>query len=190
MNARTPFRLLIAVLTFVSIGLATTTTGAAQNVAWTDTFSREDVLVQDCRGASVVSGYSPTLAYGFDFEINTSYTSDRALTYFDAHQGIDHVAMEQQSVSFVGNAVNSKTGLSLAYGGHFSRTAKSDQSEITFTDFVLHLVPSHGSAITVKVDRSSSTALDSPEVMLLAFAPQGLHTSLCGYFAGLHGAAE
>jgi hypothetical protein len=185
MNARISFRLLIAVITFISVGLATTTVGAAQNAAGSDTFNREDVLVQDCRGASVVSGYSPTLAFGFDFQIDTSYTSDRTFHHFEFNADFDHQTMDQSYESFVGTAVNSSTGLSLAYDGHFSRISDPDQNEVTITDLELRLVPSHGRASTVKIDRDTSAMIDSPEGVLLAYAPRGLNMSLCDYFAAM-----
>jgi hypothetical protein len=185
MNAPLPIRLLIAVLTLAFVGLPAQSVAASQSVDWTETINREDVLVQDCRAAAVVSGFSPTLAFGFDFEIMSSYTSDHTFHYYNGDQGIEHSAMEQRNVSFVGTAVNSNTGLSLAYGGHFTRIANEDQSEVTISDLVLHLVPINESAVTIRIERDLSGIIDSPEAMLLAFGPRGLHSSLCGYFAAL-----
>jgi hypothetical protein len=187
MNSYALPRVLVVVLTLVLVttGLATARAAAAETVDWSDMESRENVLVQDCHGSSVVSGFSPTLAFGFDFEIISSYTADRDFSLITDYTGIDHPVMERRYVSFAGIAANSKTGLSLAYDGHFTRTGTYAQGDFTITDLALHLVPANEEDVTVTVDRDSLGPIDSPEAVLLALAPSGLQTSLCGFFAGL-----
>ncbi|MFL5758915.1 MAG: hypothetical protein ACJ789_04205 [Thermomicrobiales bacterium] len=192
MNAHAIPRLFVIVLTCVLLaaGFALAPAAAAEGVNWSDTQSGEDVLVQDCRGASVVGGFSPTLAFGFDFAITTSYRLDRAFTMFADYTGIEHPVMERRFVTFAGTAANTTTGLELAYDGHFTRTATAAQEDVTITDLTLHLVTSNEEDFIVTVDRDRPGVIDTPEAMLLAYAPRGLHVSLCSYFAGLHGAAE
>ena len=50
---------------------------------------------------------------------------------------------------------------------------------------MLHLVPSNHGTVTITIARDNSGVIDSPEAMLLAFAPRALQMSLCIYFAGL-----
>jgi hypothetical protein len=184
-SSRTPFHLLIAILTIVSVGLATTTAGAAKNAAWSDTMSREDVLVKECQRLSTGSGHAPTLGYTFDFTIKTSYTSKRTFHQFELRDDTADLAIAQRYESFVGATAASSTGLALPYSGHYSRVATDGQGEVMITDLVLNLLPAGGEAITVKVDRARSPAIDSPEAVLLAYAPRGLHMSLCSYFTSL-----
>jgi hypothetical protein len=185
MNARKVFRLLIAVFTSVSFGFMALPVSAAQNTSWSDTDMREDVLVQDCHGASVVSGYSPALAFGFDFEITTSYMTVRKVSTFGDYTGIDPTVMELQQVSFLGAAANTKTGFLVAYDGEFTQTMNYHQGQVSISDLTLHLAPVGQEKITVTVDRDDSGPIDSPEALLLAYASRGLNTSLCSYFAGL-----
>jgi hypothetical protein len=187
MNATTLPRLLVAVLTLVlaATGLTMVPVAAANGIDWSQTTSRENVLVQDCHGPDNVQGFSPTLAFGFDFAITTSYTTHNAYHVFEDFTGINHQVMESRHVSFTGTVANATTGRSLAYDGRLTRTAGADQEAVTITDLVLHLAPSDRDDVTVTVDRDNSGLIDNPETMLLAYAPRGLHTSLCGFFAGL-----
>jgi hypothetical protein len=180
-------RLLVVVVSLVLVvtGLASAPVGAADNTVWSDTDSRVNVLVQDCHGPSHMSGYSPTLAFGFDFEITTSYTVDRDFSVIADYTGIDHPVMERRIVTFAGRVANAASGLSLDYDGHFARTGSYAQRDFTITDLSLHLVPSNEKDVTISVERDSSGVIETPESVLLAYAPRGLHSSLCSYFAGL-----
>jgi hypothetical protein len=187
MNARTFSRLLVVVLALVlnATGLTMVPAAAANGIDWSDTTSREDVLVTDCHGPSNVQGFSPTLAFGFDFAVTTSYTVNTTYHLFEDFTGIEHQVMERRTVAFKGTAVNSNTGLSLAYDGRLTRTSSPNQETATITDLVLHLAPSDRDDVTVTVARDTSGLIDDPEAMLLAYGPRGLHTRLCHFFAGL-----
>jgi hypothetical protein len=187
MHRHTHFRLFVTVITLVLVlsGFASAPVRAADAAHWSDTAARSNVLVQDCHGASVLSGFSPTLAFGLDFEISTSYRIDRAYTLITDYTGINHPVVERRVVSVAGIVANSKSGRSLAYDGHFNRTSSSMEGGVTITDLALHLIPSNEEDVTITVERDDSGVIDSPEAMLLALVPRGLHMSLCSYFAGL-----
>jgi hypothetical protein len=187
MNSHELPRLLVIVLTLVLVaaGLATAPVGAADGSQWSDSITHEDIVVQDCRGPSNVQGFSPTLAFGFDFAIVSDYRVDRSFQVIADYTGIGHQVMEVRHVSFAGIAANSKTGLSLSYDGTFTRIGTYDQGDVTIADLALHLIPSNEEDVTITVERDSSGLIDSPEAVLLAYAARGLHTSLCNYFAGL-----
>jgi hypothetical protein len=187
MNAHVLPRRFITVFTLVvaTVGLAFAPVHAVVSAHWSDTISQENVLVQDCHSGRVLSGFSPNLAFGLDFEISTSYRIDREFTLFTDYSGINHPAIERRVVSVAGVVANSKSGRSLAYDGHFTRTSSGTVGEVTITDLMLHLVPSNHEDVTITIARDNSGVIDSPEAMLLAFAPRALQMSLCIYFAGL-----
>jgi hypothetical protein len=187
MNSRALPRLLVVVLTLILVttGLASAPVGAAEPINWSDTNTRANVLVQDCHGPGNVSKYSPTLAFGFDFEITTSYTVDRHFSVFADNTGINHPVMERRTVDFAGIAANTTTGIALAYDGSFTRTATAAREDFTITDLTLRLVLANEEDVTVTVDHDRPGMIDTPEAVLLAYAPRGLQTSLCSYFAGL-----
>jgi hypothetical protein len=187
MNTRVfPRRFITAItLALATAGLAFAPVHAVDRAQWSDTDARSNVLVQDCRGASVLSGFSPNLAFGLDFEISTSYRIDRYFTLFTDHSGTNHPAIERQVVSIVGVMANSETGHSLAYDGHYTRTSILSEGDVTISDLALNLLPSDQEGATVTLERDTSGVIDSPEAMLLAFAPSALQMSLCHYFAGI-----
>jgi len=174
----------VTVLVLATVGLVFAPVYAA-DTAHSDTISHENVLVQDCHSASVLSGFSPNLAFGLDFEITTSYRIDRDFTLFTDHSGINHPWVERRVVSFTGVVAYSKSGRSLAYDGHFTRTSSGTTGDAAITDLALHLAPPNQEDVTISVARDNSGVIDTPEAMLLAFAPRGLQMSLCIYFAGL-----
>jgi hypothetical protein len=187
MNSHALPRLFAVVLTFVlvTIGLASTPARAAETTQWSETITRSNVLVQDCHGPSVVSGFSPTLAFGLNFEVATSYKLDRDFTVIEHNTGINHPVVERQIVTIAGIVANSETGRSLAYDGHFARTTNYKEGDVAITSLELRLIRSDEKDVTITVDRDGSGLIDSPEALLLAYAPRGLHMSLCSYFAGL-----
>ena len=75
MNSRILSHVLIAVLVCVAVGFSSTSAGAVDTAHWSSTAAHSNVLVQDCRDASVLSGFSPNLAFGLDFEVPCSSTA-------------------------------------------------------------------------------------------------------------------
>jgi hypothetical protein len=179
--------LLVAALTFIvaSAGLSVAPAAASNSIDWSDSSTRENVLVQDCHNPSVLSGFSPGLAFGLDFEITASYATDNKYHVFEDFTGINHPVIESRHVTFKGTAANSKSGRSLDYDGRLTRTSSYGQAEVTITDLVLHLTPTNSDEVYITVDRDKSGLIDNPVAVLLAYAPRGLHLSLCSFFAGL-----
>ena len=187
MNALVVSRRFIAVITLVlaTVGLALAPVSAVETAHWSNTAAHSNVVVQDCRGASVLSGFSPNLGFGLDFEVITSYRIDRDFTRFTDYSGINHPAIERQVVSISGVMANSVTSHSLAYDGHYTRTSILSEGVVTISDLALNLMPSNREGATITLERDISGVIDSPEALLLAFAPSALQMSLCHYFAGI-----
>jgi hypothetical protein len=151
----------------IGIGVNSAPVAAASpSMAWSDTESRTEVLVQACTG----------------FDITSDYTADRAfqLTSDPTGDGIS----ERRDVSFTGALGNAATGLFYAYDGHFTRTSSPNLGEPSITDLSLQLELGTPGELTVSLARVDLDMADSPPSVIHALMSNVLRMDLCSLLDG------
>jgi hypothetical protein len=163
MHTHAIFRpLLVAfALALLITGFGLAPAAAKGTTEWSDTMSREDILIQACAGVVITS----------------SYTTIRKYHVVEDYAG--HTVFERREVTFTGAVINAKSGSGFGFDGGFTRVADYEQGAIAISDLSLNLhLPDQGD-VSVAVDRQEGDLIDNPAAVLLEYAPVALRDGLC-----------
>jgi hypothetical protein len=159
------FLSLVIVLVIMASASAVSRASAGTDV-FSDTMSREQVLIERCDGFNLVSDYQVTR------------------DYYRVIEPTGEPVFERRHVRFEGTAANSVTGVSIPYGGEFTRSENVDAGTVRVTGINLSLDQPAGGTITVRLDRYDGDLPDNPAALLKALTPHGFAAGLCGLLSG------
>jgi hypothetical protein len=159
-------RLLVAALTLAlfATGVLSASAAAPNKTVWSDTTSRENIVVQACASFTVIS----------------SYTTDREHHVVEDYSG--QSVYERHEVSFSGTLANTSNDKAYLYDGHFTRSANWDLGKAQISDLLLRFELGTPGEFSFSLGKADFALVDSPPAVVQAIVPHVLHMDLCYLF--------